>query len=387
VPIPVPDALAAQEDIAAERAELARSGLGRYLAASLLAGAYVGVAVVVLLLVSAPLVVEANPFTRLVQGSVFGLALVLVVFAGAELFTGNTMVMLQGLLRRRVDVVDVVLVWAASLAGNVVGGLGLAALVDATGLLTAGGSPGSLTEAQAALGSLALGSSSLAGGQLFLRAVLCNALACLALWMAARATGDVSRLAVLWWAVLAFVALGFEHSVANVTTLSLAALSGVGEWGDLGRNLVYTVPGNIVGGGLLVGAVYGWLGRPAAAPSTVAPDTTDELVEELVVVAPVLEPVGPTQVAAGVRRPRERKVTKTTARKTTARKTTARKTTARKTPAKRAPAKRAPAKRTARKATAKRAPAKRAATRRPAAKRTTAKRTPAKRRTTTRRTR
>jgi nitrite transporter NirC len=333
LPIPVPEALVAQEDIAVERAQLARTALGRYLTASGLAGAYVGVAVVLLLLVSAPLVAEANPFTRLVQGSVFGLALVLVVFAGAELFTGNTMVMLQGLLRRRIAFVDVVLVWAASLAGNLLGGLGLAALVDATGLVTVGARPGALTSAQAALGSLALGSSSLTGGQLFLRAVLCNALACLALWMAARAATDTAKVVVLWWAVLAFVALGFEYSVANMTSLSLAAMSGVGDWGDLGRNLVFTVPGNIVGGGLVVGATYGWLGRPLPEASAPKESAVEAEVEVEEVTAAAEQPAAPA---------RKTTARKATARKAPPRKTTARKATARKAPARKAPPRKAP---------------------------------------------
>ena len=399
MPIPVRDALAVQEELAVERAELARSSMSRYLLASLLAGAYVGVAVVLLVLVSAPLLVEAHPFTRLLEGSVFGLALVLVVFAGGELFTGNAMVMLQGLVRRRVAFVDVVLVWAASLAGNLVGGLALAGLIDATGLVTVGARPGAITNAQAALGSMALGSSSLTGGQLFLRAALCNALACLALWMAARAASDTAKVLVLWWAVLAFVVLGFEYSVANMTTLSLAAMSGVGTWGDLGRNLVYTVPGNLVGGGLLVGLSYGWLGRPIATPVEVAAPAPETVAGPAAAAETVDEVPAKRKPSWPVSKPTARTTTKTTARKTTARKTTARKTTAR-TTTKRATTKRTAAKRTAAKRTATKRPSatrrtatkrptatKRATTKRTAAKRTAAKRTTAQRRTTTRRTR
>ena len=366
----------------------------------------------------------------------------LVVFAGAELFTGNTMVMLQGLARRRVTFVDVVLVWSASLAGNFVGALALAGLVDASGLLTTGARPGSITAVQGALGFMASTSSALTGGQLFLRAVLCNALGCLALWGAARAASDTAKLVVLWWAVLALVVTGFEYSVASMTTLSLAAMSGVGDWGDLGRNLVYTVPGNIVGGGVVVGLAYAWLGRPAAAAPVLddVPDGDPTVVEtmelEIVAVEPVsesevvlvvepepeLEPAPkptrrswlrrgvrtgtsesttPTEEAA-VEEPAARKTdgSKTTARKATARKATrksatrkttarkttaatkrtARKTTARKSTARKAPARKAPA----RKTTARKAPARKTAARKTTARKAPARKAPARKAVATR---
>ena len=126
--------------------------------------------------VSAPLAAAGHPLTKLVQGTVFGLALTLVVFAGAELFTGNTMVMTQGLVARRVGVRDVAIVSVISLVGNIVGSIGLAAMVNAGG--TVSGPFGDLVAKTVA------SKNALSGGQLFWRAVLCNALVCLALWMA-----------------------------------------------------------------------------------------------------------------------------------------------------------------------------------------------------------
>ncbi|WP_353962694.1 formate/nitrite transporter family protein [Streptomyces sp. NBC_00249] len=90
------------------------------------------------------------------------------------------------------------------------------------------------------------------------RAVLCNMLVCLAVWMFTRARGDAAKIFVLWLPVAVFVAVGFEHCVANTALFSLAILDGPTAFSDLFRNLMFTVPGNVVGGGLLVGAVY-WL--------------------------------------------------------------------------------------------------------------------------------
>lgn len=272
MPIPIPQALDEAATTAAAKARAARS-LPRYLLSSALAGAYVGVAVVLLVSVSAPLADAGSPATKLVQAAVFGLALTLVVFAGAELFTGNVMVMLQGLRARAVTSGQLLAVWAASLAGNAVGSLVLAAAVHGGGTLSGPGTElvAGITAAKAAV----------AGPQLLWRAVLCNALVCLGLWMGGRVTSDAARAIVLWWALLAFIGSGFEHSVANVTVFGLGILQGSAEVGDLARNLAWTVPGNVVGGGLVVGLAYAWIGRPVATPPPV-PEVVAVVADDLV---------------------------------------------------------------------------------------------------------
>ncbi len=265
MPIPVPDAVDESAGQAVVKAEAARN-VPRYLTASALAGAYVGVAVVLLASAAGPLAAAQSAATKLVAGSVFGVALTLVVFAGAELFTGNVMVMLGGLLRHRVRMRDVLAVNAASLVGNFAGSVGFAALVNASGVLSAGATPDKPAPGAGMIAALAQGKVAATGGQLFWRAVLCNMLVCLALWMAARTSSDAAKLGVLFWGLLAFIASGFEHSIANMTIFSLAVFQGSAHWSDLAHNVLYTIPGNIVGGALLVAAPYAWLGRrPAAA--------------------------------------------------------------------------------------------------------------------------
>lgn len=262
MPITLDAAVVGAGDAADAKATVYRD-LPRATLLSVLAGAFVGLAIVLLVSVSAPLAAAGHPLTKLVQAAVFGLALTLVVFAGAELFTGNTMTMTQGRMARRVTGRALATVWVVSLVGNVVGSIALAALVHGGGLT--GGQFGEL------VASMVAAKDALAGAQLFWRAVLCNALVCLALWMAARSSSDGAKLAVLWWALLAFIGSGFEHSIANVTTFSLGVFGGSAEWSQLARNLAWTVPGNVVGGAVLVGAVYGWLGRtePAEAAAGV----------------------------------------------------------------------------------------------------------------------
>ncbi len=255
MPIPIPEALDEQGTLAATKASQA-SRASRFALSAGLAGVYIGVAVVLLISVSAPLAATGSPATKLVQAAVFGIALTLIVFAGAELFTGNVMVMLQGLVRGQVGWGKLGWVLALTLVGNLVGSLVFAWVVHGAGSLS-GGSAGDL------VGSIVAAKSATPGMQLFWRAVLCNMLVCLGLWMASRTRSDAAKLVVLWWALLAFIGSGFEHSVANMTVFGLGALQGSASWGDLAFNLAWTVPGNVVGGGIVVGLAYAWLARPS----------------------------------------------------------------------------------------------------------------------------
>ncbi len=274
MPIPIPDALEECAALARTKSVQVRR-LPRYMAASALAGAFVGVAVVLLASVAGPFAAAGAPAAKLVQGAVFGVALTLVVFAGAELFTGNVMFMLQGLTARAVGLGGLMAVWVASLVGNLVGSIGFAAMVNAGGTLATGAPPGRMGAGEALIAGAVTAKNSATGPQLFWRSVLCNALVCLALWMAGRTRSDAAKLVVLWWGLLAFIASGFEHSVANMTVFGLAIFQDHAAWGDLWRNLAWTVPGNIVGGGVLVGLAYAWVGRPAR-PVTVAPEPIPE---------------------------------------------------------------------------------------------------------------
>lgn len=257
--ISVPEALNDNADLALVKARATRD-LPRYLWSSILAGIYIGFAIVLLVSVSSPLVATGSPAAKLVEGCVFGIALTLVVFAGADLFTGNAMFMAQGWWQRTVGPGHVASVWTLSLLGNIIGSIFLAAAVYAGGTISGSSS--------AMLASMTAAKDAASGTQLFWRAVLCNALVCLAMWMAARTRSDAAKLGVLWWALLAFICSGFEHSIANVTTFSLAALDGSIGWGALTRNLAWTVPGNIVGGALVIGVGYAWMsGRRSEAPA------------------------------------------------------------------------------------------------------------------------
>lgn len=253
MPIPVAEALDEQAALGASKAaSLRRPAV--FVVAAALAGGFVGVGVVLLLSVAGPFAAAGSPATRLVGGAVFGIALTLVVFAGGELATGSMMVVTQSAATGRLRWTGAVAVVAVTLVGNLVGAVLFSGAVAASGIVSSGPSAELLAETIAVKDSLGL-------GELFWRAVLCNALVCLGLWMAARTRSDAAKLIVLWWALLGFVASGFEHSVANMTTFSLGVFTADATWGQLARNLAVTIPGNLVGGALVVGGAYVLLGR------------------------------------------------------------------------------------------------------------------------------
>lgn len=265
MPISVSAALSEQGQVAATKIADLRSP-GRYLVSSMLAGAYIGVAVVLMFSVTGPLLAAASPWTKLIQGLVFGIALTLVVFAGAELSTGNMMTAIQGMATGRGGIGGGIAVILGSFVGNLIGSVVFAWLVHASGVLAVGGTPGHLAPGLAILASVVKSKAAESASALFFRGVLCNFLVCLAVWMAARTKSDGAKLALIFWCLLAFVGSGFEHVVANMTVFSLGMFEGVKQAtiGAFASNLLLVGLGNLVGGGLLVGASYGFLGRRSA---------------------------------------------------------------------------------------------------------------------------
>lgn len=275
MPNPVSAALSEQGQVAAAKIADLRSP-GRYLVSSMLAGAYIGVAVVLVFSVTGPLLAAASPTTKLIQGLVFGIALTLVVFAGAELSTGNMMTSVQGAITGQGGIAGGVAVILGSFFGNLAGSVVFAWLVHEAGVLSIGGTPGHVAPGVAMLTSAVKAKDVESGSTLFFRGVLCNFLVCLAVWMSARTKSDGAKLVLIFWCLLAFVGSGFEHVVANMTVYSLGMFEHVKEASAsaFAGNLLLVGLGNLVGGGLLVGASYGFLGKqtPATAPAKVAAD-------------------------------------------------------------------------------------------------------------------
>ncbi|WP_084704437.1 formate/nitrite transporter family protein [Phaeacidiphilus oryzae] len=299
MPIPVPEALRAQGLAAEEKISSLRSPL-RFTVNSMLAGAYVGVAVALMLAVTGPMQAAHAPYTKLVQGLVFGIALTLVIFAGSELSTGNMMTMVQGVSARRRGVGGGVAVIVGSFLGNLVGSIGFAALVYGAGMLEIGATPGHPAPAAALLAALIKTKTAESVGALFFRGVLCNFLVCLAVWMGVRTKSDGAKMMLIFWCLMAFVASGFEHVVANMTTFSLGMMAGVkgATLGAFAKNLLWVGLGNLVGGGLLVGVSYGFVGAGKPAEGETETATAGISLPEQPGEATATETATPTAVAS-----------------------------------------------------------------------------------------
>lgn len=191
--------------------------------------------------------------TRLVGGLAFSLGLVLVVIAGAELFTGNNL-SVMALCDGRIGFAELMRNWVIVYAGNAIGAVATAYLVNSSGVLGADG--GALAAYAAQIGEA---KAQLPADEAFVRGILCNTLVCLAVWLSFAAHTVTGKVVAILFPITAFVTLGFEHSIANLFFLPLAAFGGA-ELGlvDGLRNLALVTAGNIVGGSVLVGVVY-WI--------------------------------------------------------------------------------------------------------------------------------
>ena len=252
------ETIAAMAAAARAKAGLLRHSPRQYLVLSALAGAYVGLGIVLIFAIGAPLQAASSGATRAVMGVSFGVALTLVIFAGSELFTGNNLVMTVGALSRTVTPGALARVWALSFAGNLAGSALLALATAASGVLGKAPAKEFVLAVVAAKMSAPL-------TELFFRGVLCNALVCLAVWMGMRAKDETARLVLIFWCLFAFIGAGFEHSVANMTLLALGLLlphdPALVSWAGFARNLTVVTLGNVAGGALLVALPYWYVAQ------------------------------------------------------------------------------------------------------------------------------
>lgn len=191
---------------------------------------------------------------RLLGGVSFSLGLVLVIIAGAELFTGNNLIVMAW-ADRRVSTWLLLRNWGVVYAANLVGAIGAAILVTLAGTFSLGDGAVGETAAKIAAGKVAL-----PFGEAFFRGVLCNALVCLAVWLTMAAHTVSGKILAIVFPISGFVALGFEHSIANMYFIPVAMMHGatgvtIGGFVD---NLIPVTLGNLVGGGGFVALVY-WI--------------------------------------------------------------------------------------------------------------------------------
>jgi formate transporter len=248
----------------------ARMGLIETLVLAILAGAFVAMGAMFATTVTTGGAGLPYGVTRLLAGLAFSLGLILVVVAGAELFTGNNLIVMAW-ASRKISLLRLLRNWTLVWVGNLIGSLATVALMLATGQYKFGAG---------AVGTTALSTANAKAGLGFLQAlalgIMCNALVCLAVWLTYSARTTTDRILAVIPPVTAFVAAGFEHSVANMYFIPLGLLikatapgtfwtsvhKSSADYADLTwsnffvHNLLPVTIGNIIGGGIMVGAVY-----------------------------------------------------------------------------------------------------------------------------------
>ena len=279
----IPAEMAAKaEQVGAKKAHLPALSM---FVLSVLAGAFIALGAIFSTTVVAGTAGLPYGLVRLLAGLVFSLGLILVLVGGAELFTGNNLVVMawaSGKVSTRLLLKN----WAIVYVGNFAGALATAVLMYLSGQFSFG---------QGSVGAAALATANAKVGLGFAQAIvlgiLCNALVCLAVWLTFSARTTTDRILAIVPPITAFVAAGFEHSIANMYFIPIALFIKAGApaafWTAIGKtaadfpnltwerflvnNLLPVTLGNIVGGALLVGAVYWFVYlRPVASPTAPA---------------------------------------------------------------------------------------------------------------------
>jgi formate/nitrite transporter len=247
----------------------------RVLVSSFLAGAYIAFGGMVAIAVSSGLKPATwGTLPTLFTGAAFTLGLVLVVVAGSDLATGNMMLVPLGAMRGRIGVRDVAVNLTLVLVGNLLGALFVAFfLAVQTGVIGGAdaqtGTSAALTHER--LAAIAVDKATAhTAWQTFLRGVGCNWLVCLAVWMSLAATNVSGKILAIFFPIMAFVAMGFDHVVANMFFLPAAIFAGVPDigWGDVVGDWVLAGVGNLVGAVIFVATSYWYLflrGKPEQA--------------------------------------------------------------------------------------------------------------------------
>lgn len=231
-----------------------KNSLSRYFLMSSLAGAYVGLGILLIFTIGGIASPVVGPFgTRILMGISFGVALSLVVMAGSELFTGNNLVLTISSLKGTTSWRDTFYLWTICYFGNFFGSIVTGYLYHLTGLTKHFASGAG--DVFNFFYSVSIAKSSAPFSDLFFRGVLCNILVCLAVWCGIKMTSESGKLIMIWWCLFTFITVGLEHSIANMTIFSVAIFQDSAFIVPMFKNLIPVTLGNMVGG-IGLGAAY-----------------------------------------------------------------------------------------------------------------------------------
>lgn len=249
------ETIATFSDIAVSKVKLLHTSKTKYLISTMMAGFFVGLGIILIYSIGGLLEPSGFAGTKIIMGMAFGIALSLVLMTEADLFTGNNMIMTIGTLMKKTTIYETLQIWIFSYFGNFAGSIFVATLFFYSGLAS-GSTADFITTA-------ASGKMNTPFMELLVRGILCNILVCLAAWCSVKLKDETAKLIMIFWCLFAFITSGFEHSIANMTLLSISLMVPHPEtvsMAGLVANLVPVTIGNIIGGALFIGAAY-WYGN------------------------------------------------------------------------------------------------------------------------------
>ena len=263
----MPDKMAEQaEDAGIKKANRSFS---KTLVLAILAGAFIAFGGIFATTVTAEVTISPS-FTKLIGGLAFSLGLILVIIGGAELFTGNNLIVMAW-ANKRIKTIQVLRNWSIVFLGNFIGALSIAILMFyslqySSGNGNIGAKALNIAEAKCSLEFV----------QAIILGIFCNILVCLAVWLCYSAKTTGSKILAILFPITAFVTAGFEHSIANMyfipKALLIKSFAAEAFWVKINsspemyeslswsnfilNNLIPVTAGNIIGGAVLVGIVY-----------------------------------------------------------------------------------------------------------------------------------
>jgi nitrite transporter NirC len=228
-----------------------------YFIKAMLAGVYIGFGIMVAYKTGEFFFDAGSPSAMMLVAIFFGTALVMIIYGGAELFTSNTMTMTIGTLKKETTWYETFQVWVACYFGNLAGALFFSLLIMLSGLFLSPDKSQLLMD----VASYKMHGHTL---EIFFRAILCNWLVCLAIWLPMHVKGDVAKLLLTLLLVFGFVISGYEHSIANMALFGIALMVPHPETITIGaaiHNIIPVTLGNLIGGSIFVGAFYVYLNK------------------------------------------------------------------------------------------------------------------------------
>ena len=228
----------------------ANTSISALLILGFLAGAFIAIGFLLDIRVTALMPAQWGSFDGLIGAAVFPVGLILVVLAGGELLTGNMMALPIAFFAKKINFASVMKNWVIVLVANFIGSIFVAYFFGHIVGLT---ETGAFLDKTVAIAQAKVDEPFF---EAFVSAIGCNWLVALGVWLAYGSDDYIGKIVGIWFPVMAFVAIGFQHVVANMFVVPAAIFSGHLTWSQYFPNFVSVLLGNIVGGAIFVGLAY-----------------------------------------------------------------------------------------------------------------------------------